>query len=172
MATATWIKSELDEHGVPYEELHHPEAFTAQELAHREHVSGHRVAKVVIVIADDRPVELVLPASRRVVLDRVRDALGVQHVRLAREEEMDRFFPDCVRGAMPALRHGRDVEVLMDESMRNDGDIVFQAGTHLDAVRLRFADWFELVKPRVADFSRLEGAAVDVRPGWDEGYAD
>jgi Ala-tRNA(Pro) deacylase len=69
MATATWIRQELDQRGVAYQEMHHPEVYTAQEVAQREHVSGHRVAKVVCVIADGRPIELVLPASRRVNLD-------------------------------------------------------------------------------------------------------
>ena len=45
MATASWIKSLLDQRGVPYEELHHREVFTAQEVARSEHVSGHRLAK-------------------------------------------------------------------------------------------------------------------------------
>ena len=76
MATATWIREELDRRGVAYQERHHPDAYTAQEVARREHVSGHRVAKVVGVLADGRPVELILPASRRVRLDIVKDVLG------------------------------------------------------------------------------------------------
>ena len=52
MATATWIKHELDGRGLDYEELHHEDAFTAQALAQQEHVSGHQVAKVVLVLAD------------------------------------------------------------------------------------------------------------------------
>src|SRR5436853_1861994 len=98
MATATWVRDELDRKGVAYEELHHHDAFTAQELAQREHVSGHRVAKVVGVMVDGRPVELVLPASRRVQLDRVRQLLGGGEVRLASEEELQRHFPDCEVG--------------------------------------------------------------------------
>src|SRR6266511_1629868 len=44
MSTATWIKNELEHQGVAYQELHHPEAYTAQAVAQQEHVSGHRVA--------------------------------------------------------------------------------------------------------------------------------
>src|SRR5262245_60268433 len=102
MATATWVREELDRRGIPYEELHHPDAFTAQQVAHQEHVSGHRVAKVVCVLADGRPVELVLPASRRVLLDQVRQLLGASEVRLASEDELGRHFPDCEVGAIPA----------------------------------------------------------------------
>jgi hypothetical protein len=45
----------------------------------------------------------------------------------------------------------------MDESLRVDGDILFQAGTHCDAVRMRFEDWFRVVNPRVERFTQAEG---------------
>jgi Ala-tRNA(Pro) deacylase len=139
--------------GIPSEELHHPEAYTAQEVAQREHFSGHRVAKVVVVMADGRPVELILPASRHVNLDRVRMVLHAQDVRLATEDEMEDYFTDCELGAVPALRHWKGVEVLMDRSLNAADQILFQAGTHQDAVRLNFRDWYELVRPQVATFS-------------------
>jgi Ala-tRNA(Pro) deacylase len=153
MATATWVREELDRKGVAYEELHHNDAFTAQELAQREHVSGHRVAKVVGILADGRPKELVLPASRRVMLDRIRQLLGANEVRLASEDELERYFPDCELGAIPALRHWRDVDVIMDGHLNNAGNILILGGTHCDAIRMRFDDWFEMVNPRVEMFS-------------------
>jgi Ala-tRNA(Pro) deacylase len=153
MATPSWIRKTLQFRGIPFEELHHSEVYTAQEVAQREHVSGHRLAKVVVVMVDGRPVELILPASRHVNLERVRIILKAKEVRLAREEEMEEFFNDCEVGAVPALRHWKGVDVLMDRSMNVDGKIVFQAGTHQDAVRLDFRDWYELVQPQVATFT-------------------
>jgi Ala-tRNA(Pro) deacylase len=147
-----WIRKTLKIRGIPFQELHHPEVYTAQEVAQREHFSGHRVAKVVVVMADGRPVELILPASRHVNLDRVRQILGAQAVRLADEREMEWYFTDCEPGAVPALRHWSGVPVLMDRSLNVEGDILFQTGTHQDAVRLNFDDWYELVKPQVASF--------------------
>jgi Ala-tRNA(Pro) deacylase len=149
MAAATWIREELDQRGIAYEELHHREAFTAQEVAQAEHVSGHCVAKVVCVLADGQPVELILPASRRVDLERVRDLLGAEQVRLATEDEMAAWFDDCEVGALPALRHWRDVELIMDGHLTCAGDIVLLGGTHRDAIRMNFDDWFAMVNPRV-----------------------
>jgi Ala-tRNA(Pro) deacylase len=166
MSTATWIRDELEQQGVRYHECHHPEAFTAQAVAQQEHISGHRVAKVVIAMADGRPVELILPASRRVMLDRVRDLLGAHEVRLATEEEMDQYFTGCDRGAIPALRHWQNVELLMDQSLATSGDILFQAGTHCDAVRVSFEDWRRLVSPREEQFTVL----ANDRPGDSEAY--
>lgn len=149
MACATWIRNELDQRGIAYEELHHPEAFTAQEVAQREHVSGHRVAKVVCVMADNKPVEVILPASRRVDLERVREVLGAGEARLANEDEVWLHFSDCEPGAIPALRHWPGVDVLMDGHLECGGDIFILGGTHRDAVRMQFDDWFDMVNPRV-----------------------
>ena len=159
MATATWIKNMLEKRGVAYEELHHRVAFTAQQVAQSEHVSGHCLAKVVIAMADGRPVELILPASRRIALDRVRRLLGADVVRLASEAEMDQIFTDCETGAIPPLRHWQDVTVMMDASMAGAQDLVFQAGTHEDAIRLKFQDWLTLVSPRVEFFAEPEHAS-------------
>jgi len=159
MATANWIKSMLEKRGVAYEALHHRVAFTAQEVAQGEHLSGHCLAKVVVVIADGRPAELILPASRRVVLDCVRTLLGAGAVRLASEAEMERIFTDCETGAIPPLRHWKDVVVLMDVSMAATGELLFQAGTHEDVIRMKFQDWFHLVGPLVGAFTEPEHAA-------------
>ena len=88
MTSTGWIKEMLDKWGVAYESLHHRIAFTAQEVAQSQHVSGNSLAKVVVIIADGRPVELILPASRRAELDRVRKLLGANVIRLASEAEM------------------------------------------------------------------------------------
>ena len=159
MATSTWIKNVLERRGIAFEELHHRVAFTAQEVAQNEHVSGHRLAKVVVVLADGRPVVLVLPASRRVVLDRVKEQLGASDIRLASEAEMDTIFTDCETGAVPPLRHWKDVAVVMDVSIPPEGDLLFQAGTHEDVIRLKSRDWFGLVNPLVGSFSEPEHVA-------------
>ncbi len=153
MATPMWIRTMLERRGIPFEELHHPEAYTAQEVAQREHFSGHRVAKVVVAMADGQPVELILPASMHVNLDRVRTVLHAHELHLASEAEMEQFFTDCELGAIPALRHWSNVNVLMDRSLQVQGNILFQAGTHADAIRLNFNDWYEMVNPQVATFA-------------------
>ena len=153
MAASSWVREMLNERGLPFVERHHPEAFTAQRVAQQEHVSGHHMAKVVVAIADGRPIELIVPACRRVLLDRVKQLLGAERVRLASESEMVEQFSDCELGAIPPLRHWPDVDVLMDTSLWVDGDILFQAGTHCDAVQMRFNDWASMVQPRVEFFT-------------------
>jgi Ala-tRNA(Pro) deacylase len=165
MSAAAWIKDMLEKRGVAYEEMHHRAAFTAQEVAQSEHISGDSLAKVVVVVADGQPVELILPASRRVVLDRVRELLGASEIRLASEAEMEQIFTDCETGAIPPLRHWKDVAVLMDASISCAHELVFQAGTHEDAICLNFQDWIGLVNPRVEFFSEPEHRSARATSG-------
>jgi Ala-tRNA(Pro) deacylase len=149
MSTAHWIQDELEQRGIDFRPCHHADAYTAQLLAQAEHISGHRVAKVVCVMADGWPVELVLSASRRLDLDWVGQILHARDIRLASEREMEQFFAGCEPGAIPPLRHWQGVDVIMDGNLRVDGDILIQAGTHRDAIVMAFDDWFNLVNPRV-----------------------
>jgi Ala-tRNA(Pro) deacylase len=153
MATVGWVRKELDDNGISYEELEHNEAFTAQELAQREHMTGHRVVKVVALIVDGKPVELILPATKRVNLKTVGQLLHSTNVRLASEAEIQSYFGDCEVGAIPPFRHWKNVDLLMDTSMAVSGDILIPCGTHRDAIRVRFEDWFRVVQPKVGAFT-------------------
>jgi Ala-tRNA(Pro) deacylase len=75
-----------------------------------------------------------------------------RHVRLATEEELRRLFPDCEVGAMPPLGTLYGLPVYVDRSLTDDEQIVFEAGTHSDAIRMRYWDFAALVFPVVAEF--------------------
>jgi Ala-tRNA(Pro) deacylase len=158
MTAIPWITNLLQSKGVDHKWLRHREAFTSQETAEYMHFSGRRVAKTVIVLADQRPVVLALPANRHVAIERVLVLLGVESVRMATEQEILEHFPDCEPGAVPPLPHWNGATLLMDQSMKVEGNILFQAGNHVDAVRLNFRDWFKLAHPRVAHFTKSDAS--------------
>jgi Ala-tRNA(Pro) deacylase len=109
--------------------------------------------KVVAILVDSTPTLLVLPGSRRVSIERVREALGGEQVRLLNEGEMGWYFPDCEVGAIPPLRHWPNVEIVVDSTLCTEDEILFRGGNHKDAVRMPFKEWRALVKPRVESFS-------------------
>ncbi|MBI4404540.1 MAG: YbaK/EbsC family protein [Deltaproteobacteria bacterium] len=153
MSSINWITQRLNEYHVPYKEVHHKQAFTAQQVALKEHFDSAQTVKVVVVITDGKPATLILPATRYVSLEQVKRLLGAQQIRLANEEEMQFYFPECEVGAIPPLPHWKHIDMLMDPSMRVRGEILFQGGTHTDAIEMRFDDWFALVKPRIGEFA-------------------
>jgi Ala-tRNA(Pro) deacylase len=145
----------LRDNKIAFELHHHPEAFTAQEVAAAEHVPGKALGKVVVVSADDSLVLVALPAPSAVDLDKVAPALGAKSVRLAEESEFESRFPGCDTGAMPPFGNNTlyDVPVLVDRTLSEQNEVAFNACTHTDSVHLAYADFERLVEPTVADFS-------------------
>ena len=148
------LQTYLDEKGVNYRVSRHSTAYTAQDLAAAEHVPGQRVIKPVIVRADGQFVMCALPASYRVDLSELRDQLGADDVELAGEDKLRELFPDCELGAEPPIGRIYGMPTIMDESLMSDDRVMFQAGTHSDAVTMSLADYRRIAQPEVAHFGR------------------
>jgi Ala-tRNA(Pro) deacylase len=144
----------LDEAGIPYRLSHHPNAYTAQDLAALEHVPGRRVIKSVIVRADGELLLCALPASYRIDLHELREQLQAEDVRLVDEAKLADLFPDCELGAEPPVGKLYGLTTLMDESLIADDRVTFAAGSHAAAVTMRLSDYRRLAQPEVAHFGR------------------
>jgi Ala-tRNA(Pro) deacylase len=148
------LKAALDEAKISYEVCNHPLAYTAQEVAASQHVSGKEIAKVVMIQVDGKLVMGVLPGSLKVNLNTVQASLGTKDMRLAAEDQFISRFPDCEIGAMPPFGNLFGVPVLVDPALEKDEYIYFNAGNHAQTVRLRYQDFARMVKPQVV---RLTG---------------
>jgi Ala-tRNA(Pro) deacylase len=148
------LQSYLDQMEVAYRVSHHPTAYTAQDLAMAEHVSGRKVIKPVIVRADEDFVMCALPACYKVDLDELRNQLQVRAVELAGEDKLRELFPDCELGAEPPIGRLYGMTTLMDESLIRDDHVTFQAGTHEEAVTMSLADYRRIAQPELAHFGR------------------
>jgi len=157
MSVATKLKEYLDDNRVKYDVLTHEIAYTAQDTAAAAHVSGKELAKSVVVSADGGFVLAILPAPLKVDLERLKQVLNAREVRLAQESEFSSLFPGCDRGAMPPFGNLYGIDVYVDESLTRDDEIVFNACTHVDAIRMKYRDFERLAKPRVGAFASGEG---------------
>lgn len=154
MSISRTLKTYLDREGVPYDVLPHPEAYRAGIIAQTLHAPENEMTKVVIVKVNERFVMLVLPASRNVDLHRLREVFVAHRVRLATEDEFKGLFPDCEVGAMPPFGILYGLPVYVDRSLTEAEHIIFEAGTHSDAIRLRYRDFAALGFPVVTEFHR------------------
>ena len=147
------VKEFLDRSGVRYKLSLHASVFTAQRMAAVEHEHGRYVAKPVTIKADGRYLMCVLPASHHVDLAKLKSQLAATTVELAQETEIAELFPDCEVGAEPPFGNLYDLPILMDKALEKDDHILFQAGTHEEAIRMSMADYRQLVQPTILDFS-------------------
>ena len=153
MSISTRLKSFLDENQILYSVMTHSTAYTAQSAAATMQISGRELAKTVVLWAGEEMILAVLPAPNHVRLDKLAAETG-KSVRLATEQEFSNLFPDCELGAMPPFGSLYNLPVYVDGSLAADEAIFFDAGTHRDAIRMRYDDFVNLAKPRVCSFAQ------------------
>ena len=142
------LRDFLDSQQVRYVVLSHSPAYTAQEIAATAHVRGKDMAKTVIVTLDGRMAMVVLPASRKVGFDQLRAATGAENVQLASEQAFCDMFPNCEVGAMPPFGNLYNMNVYVSNLLAQDEEIVFNAGSHTELIRMAFKDFERLVQPK------------------------
>jgi Ala-tRNA(Pro) deacylase len=147
------LKDFLDEHQVKYVVISHSRAFTTQEIAAATHIPGKELAKTVIVDIDGQTAMAVLPGSQQVDLALLRDALGAERVTLAKEAAFKDRFPGCDLGAMPPFGNLYGMPVYVADSLTEDEEIAFNAGSHDQLVKMAYRDFERLVQPEVMRFA-------------------
>jgi len=143
----------LDAHHVKYVTMRHSCAFTAQEIAAEAHLSGRKLAKVVMVKLDGKMAMVVVSAVDKVDLDLVRGSAKAKRAELASEKEFASLFPDVETGAMPPFGNLYGMPVYVDETLREDPEIAFNAGSHTELMRLPYVDFEAMVKPILGRYS-------------------
>ena len=146
------VQDFLKQKKVKFELIAHQQAFTAQEVAATEHVTGHKFAKTVILVAGEEACMVVLPASRHVDLGKAGRIVG-KEVELASEGKMKQLFPDCEIGAEPPFGSQYGLKTYVDKHLEGLDEIVFRAGTHDRTVKMKYADYAKLEKPKAGDFA-------------------
>ncbi len=154
MSVSKRLKEFLDKNGIEYHVKTHKVAYTAQEVAATQGVTGWQVAKTVVVNCDGEFLLIVLQAPTRVDFDRIKDVLVCGDARLATEAEMAELFPGVELGAESPFGNLYNLAVYVDKGLTEASEIVFNAGTHTETIRMKFADYERLVKPRVIEIAR------------------
>lgn len=150
------IREFLDSKKIKYTSVKHSEVYTAQEIAASAHIPGRQLAKTVMVKIDGDMAMAVLPAPYKVDFDSLKKGAGAKKVALATEDDFKDLFPDCEVGAMPPFGNLYDMNVYADESLEEEIEIAFCAGSHTELIRLAYKDFAKLVEPKVLSFSVKE----------------
>ena len=158
MSVLAELKEYLDKNSIKYTTITHSKAYTAQEMAQTMHVPGRELAKSVVIKIDGKPGLAVLPASQHIDFEKMRNALGSKGIEMVSEGEFEGYFPNCELGGMPPLGNRFNLSVFVSRDLRDDEEIVFNAGTHVDAIRMLYSDFERLVQPVICEFSIQSGA--------------
>ena len=152
MATEDLTRA-LDEAGVGYELLPHPETMSARAEAEALGVDAGEVGKTLIVTTPEGYVRAVIPGDCRIDMHKLRDAVGAagKKVHLATEDDLSRDYPEFDLGAVPPVGGSRRDRVLVDSRVAEHESVVVEAGSHDRSVRLPTAQLIRLARAQVAD---------------------
>lgn len=153
MTTSKKLVSFLEKNGAPFQVITHPKRETARDTAVAEYVSPSQFAKAVVVKVKGRDALFVLPASRRLDLFKVSDALRTKDLWVEEEEDFANLFPDCERGAMPPFGSLYGLATYVDVALENEKEVDFNAGSHRECIRVSVADFLRLAEAEIGDYS-------------------
>jgi Ala-tRNA(Pro) deacylase len=147
------VQQYLRDRGVWFECMLHAPVYNALRLASVIAVPRYSVAKTVLLHGDGGYVLAVLPANYQINLRRLEEDLDLDGVSLASESECEELFRDCEKGAIPPFGSQYGMQTVVAESLIEDDQIVFEGNRHDEAIRMKFADYYQLERPRVLRFS-------------------
>jgi Ala-tRNA(Pro) deacylase len=151
----TDLTTVLDKAKVSYELLPHAHTESALAEADALGVAPDDVAKTLVVKLPEGYVRVVLPASARLDLRKLREIHGGgRHtVGLATEDDLRRDYPEFELGAVPPIG-GRSDPVVVDPKIAGRTSVVIEAGSHEKSLRLAAADLVHVTGAAVTDISQ------------------
>jgi Ala-tRNA(Pro) deacylase len=157
------VTNYLERNHARYSVIPHPVAYTAQEEAAAAHVPGAAWAKSVVCVANEEPILAVVPAPCTVDLDRLQQTIEAGSIRVAMESELMRLYGDCEPGAIPPFGPLFGQRVVVDAALAKDPEIVFNGGSHRDAIRMAYREFERLSHPTIAEFATGPSPSVPAR---------
>lgn len=73
------------------------------------------------------------------------DLLG-RNLEMVEEDEIRRLFPDCDSGGIPPVGAAYKLEVALDTQLCDEPDIYFEAGDHVELIRVGGTDFQTLLE--------------------------
>jgi Ala-tRNA(Pro) deacylase len=135
MGIPVTIAAYLLDRRIDYDLVPHPHTETARASAAASGIPADRVVKAVVVRGSDGFKLAVLPASRHIRLERLRQELG-DEVTLAGEEQVEPLFVDCEPGSVPAFGAAYGLDVIVDDSLAGQPDLYVEGGDHANLIHL------------------------------------
>jgi Ala-tRNA(Pro) deacylase len=149
----------LADRGVGFQVVPHRRASTSMQEARAVGVAADEVLKTVALWTEGKYVLAVVPASRRLALRLVRDALEDSAARLATEAELRADFPGYALGALPPLGSLLGVPLVVDPEVLDHEVVVFAAGTETESVRAATGELFRDEPVAIMPLTRREDRA-------------
>jgi len=143
----------LKSKNVKYEVYEHKAVFTSEEAAKIRNTGLKLGAKAMVLYADKKPIMLVLPADQKIDLKKFKQEIKIKKLSLSTPEEVKKITGIEI-GAIPPFGSIFNIPLYVDEKLKENIEIVFNAGEHTKSIKMSCADYLKVAQPIIANFSK------------------
>lgn len=147
------IRAMLDEAGITYRCVHHEPTLTSEASAKARGESIEVGGKALLMKVGDAFRLFVISAALKADAAAIRKRFGAKKSRFATREELAELA-GLVPGSVPPF--GRPIlpfELYVDESIRANDRIAFNAGSLTDSIIMPTADYLRVARPEIFSFA-------------------
>jgi aspartyl-tRNA synthetase len=147
------IEATLKNSHIPFDVYEHEPVHTSEEAAKVRKTNPHEGAKALVLYADGKPIMIIISGDMKVDMREFKHLYDIRDLRMATPEEVIRLTGVAV-GAVPPFGHLFGLPLYMDQSVRTNEYVAFNAGLHTKSIRMKETDWEIVAKPVSGEFSK------------------
>jgi len=159
MSISKTLKNYLDKNKIDYEELAHKTVYTAYDAAQTLKKELKEIAKNLLIQADKTYVLVVIPADKKLHLEKLKKALGAKKISIPKEQIMVKILK-IKPGALSSFGKLHKLETIVDKTMLQTKKAVLSAGSFTDSVFMKVKDFVQLEEAKLADIAMGGGYKV------------
>jgi len=159
MAIPKKVKNYLDKQNIDYEELAHKTVYTAYDASQTLKKELKEIAKNLLIKADNTYALVVVPADKKLDLNKIKKALGAKKISIPKEEVMVKVLK-IKPGAISSFGKLHKLEMLVDKAMTKTKKAVFSTGSISDSVFMKVKDYIQMEEAKVADIAMKGGYKI------------
>jgi len=150
------VKKFIEEHDLDAKILQFDQPVrTVEEAAERSKVDPSEIVKTIILIADDRPIAAIIQGNKKIDLEKLRKVLNANYVRLAKPSEVLKLLGIGIGAVSPLLNSMKRIRCIIDEKVLMMKKVLAGGGSEKTLVLIRPEDLAEILKPIIADVSKV-----------------
>lgn len=142
----------LKEKMVEFKHLDHEETKTSEDSARVRGTTLDQGAKALLMFADNKPVLVVMSASKKLNNSVFKKQFELKDLRMATPEEVEKTS-GVIIGAVPPFGNLFNVPTFVDEGLLSNEMIAFNAGARTQSVIMKSADFVKLVNPTKGNYA-------------------
>lgn len=146
------IISLLNSYKIQYKVFEHRAVFTSEEAAEIRGTKLSQGAKALIMFGDKMPLMIVLPADRKIDFKKFKSATGIKNLEMATADKV-KALAGVEIGAVPPFGDLLNLPLYVDSHLKEEEEIIFNAGLHTKSIQMRYRDFEKIAKPIIGDYT-------------------